>query len=190
MKTTGTRSLILILLTLAFAGGMLFFLAEYANNGGDWAIQSFNKHITQGDSLSGRVLDRDGTVVAYSDETGRVYHDDKSVRLALLHVVGDTRGYIATSTQYLYRAELSGYNLITGLVSPFGETNGSDVKLTVDADVCRTAYEALSGKKVRSWYIITRRGRFCVRSVHPASIPVRRPTTLIRMKRGSMRAYI
>lgn len=147
MKTTGTRSLILILLTLAFAGGMLFFLAEYANNGGDWAIQSFNKHITQGDSLSGRVLDRDGTVVAYSDETGRVYHDDKSVRLALLHVVGDTRGYIATSTQYLYRAELSGYNLITGLVSPFGETNGSDVKLTVDADVCRTAYEALSGKK-------------------------------------------
>lgn len=147
MKTTGTRSLILILLTVAFAAGMLVFLADYARDGGNWAIQAFNKHITLGQNLSGRVLDRNDTVVAYSDETGRVYHDDRSVRLGLLHVVGDTRGYIATSVQNLYRAELSGYNLVTGLVSPFGESNGSDVKLTLDANACKTAYEALGGKK-------------------------------------------
>ena len=147
MKTTGTRSLILILLTLAFAGGMLLFLVEFVRDGGSWAIQPFNKHITQGESLSGRILDRDGTVLAYSDETGRVYHDDQTVRLAMLHTVGDTRGYIATSAQYLYRADLSGYNLVTGLVSPFGKSNGSDVKLTLDADLCKTAYEALEGKK-------------------------------------------
>ena len=63
MKTTGTRSLILILLTLAFAGGMLLFLVEFVRDGGSWAIQPFNKHITQGESLSGRILDRDGTVL-------------------------------------------------------------------------------------------------------------------------------
>ena len=147
MKTTGTRSLILVLLTIAFAGGMLLFLVEFVRDGGSWAIQPFNKHITQGESLSGRVLDCNGTVLAYSDETGRVYHDDQTVRLAMLHTVGDTRGYIATSAQYLYRADLSGYNLVTGLVSPFGKSNGSDVKLTLDADLCETAYEALGGKK-------------------------------------------
>ena len=126
---------------------MLLFLVEFVRDGGSWAIQPFNKHITQGESLSGRVLDCNGTVLAYSDETGRVYHDDQTVRLAMLHTVGDTRGYIATSAQYLYRADLSGYNLVTGLVSPFGKSNGSDVKLTLDADLCKTAYEALGGKK-------------------------------------------
>ena len=120
MKTTGTRSLILVLLTLAFVAGMALFLSEYVTDGGSWAIQPFNKHITQGQSLSGRVLDRNGTLLAYSDETGRIYHDDQTIRLAMLHTVGDTRGYISSSAQYLYRAELSRYNLITGLVSPFG----------------------------------------------------------------------
>ncbi len=147
MKTTGTRSLILFFLTLGFLAGMLLFLGDFIQDGGDWAIQPFNKHITQGSSLSGRVLDRDGEVLAYSDDTGRVYHSDREVRLALLHPVGDTRGYIATSAQYLYRAELSGYHLVTGLTSPFGQTNGSDVTLTLDAQLCKTARQALSGKK-------------------------------------------
>ena len=147
MKTTGTRSLILVLLTLAFVAGMALFLSEYVTDGGSWAIQPFNKHITQGQSLSGRVLDRNGTLLAYSDETGRIYHDDQTIRLAMLHTVGDTRGYISSSAQYLYRAELSGYNLITGLVSPFGKIKGSDVTLTLDANLCKTAYQALSGKK-------------------------------------------
>ena len=87
MKTTGTRSLILVLLTLAFVAGMALFLSEYVTDGGSWAIQPFNKHITQGQSLSGRVLDRNGTLLAYSDETGRIYHDDQTIRLAMLHSV-------------------------------------------------------------------------------------------------------
>ncbi len=147
MKTTGARSLIVYVFSVAFAAGLLFFLGEYMINGGQWAVQPFNKHISQGTALTGKVLDRNGEVLAYSTEEGRFYHEDPSVRKAMLHSVGDTAGYISTSVQYSYRAELAGYNLFTGLGTPLGDRTAGNVTLTLDADLCKTAYEAMAGRK-------------------------------------------
>ena len=147
MKTTGNRSLILYVLSIAFAAGLLFFLGEYILQGGQWAVQPFNRHISGGVSMTGQVLDRTGQVLSSSDENGRVYNQDASIRQATLHAVGDDAGYISSAAQYRYRSELAGYNLFTGLGSPFGNRTGSDVTLTLDAELCKTAYTAMDGKK-------------------------------------------
>ena len=75
MKTTGTRSLILFLLTGGFLVGLVIFLASLVMEGGNWAFQPYNKHLSSGGQLSyaGEVLDRNGTVLAQSKDGERLY---------------------------------------------------------------------------------------------------------------------
>ena len=62
--------------------------------------------------------------------------------------MGDPNGYISTGAQYAFRTQLSGFNPITGVVSPFGSSvTGSNIKLTISSDVSAAALQALNGKK-------------------------------------------
>ncbi|MVB10076.1 Penicillin binding protein transpeptidase domain protein [Caprobacter fermentans] len=148
MKTTGTRSFILYILCAGFAAGLCVFLYGLFVNGGNWAVQPFNKHISGGSSVSaeGRVLDRSGVVLAESENGKRVYSNDETVRRAMLHAVGDTQGYISTGVQYNFRAELSGYNFVTGLASPTGQSSGNDLRLTLDSGLCSLARQQLGSR--------------------------------------------
>lgn len=148
MKTTGRRSLILFILAAGFFFGLGIFLYGLVTKGGNWAVQPFNGHVAGTDASSGqgRILDRSGTVLAETKNGKRVYNSDYTTRCALLHAVGDTQNFISTGVQYNYRSELSGYNLITGLVSPMGKSNGSDIHLTLSAPLCRLAREKLDGR--------------------------------------------
>ena len=145
MKTTGARSLILYILGLGFIFGLSVFLYGMVTEGGGWALQPFNKHLTSGSQLSygGSILDRNNVVLAKSENGARVYNGDETIRRAMLHAVGDTRGYISTGIQYNYRAELSGYNMITGLTSPTGKSTGSDIRLTLDSSLSKLALQKL-----------------------------------------------
>lgn len=145
MKTTGTRSFILFILGAGFLFGLGVFLYGFFTKGGNWAIQPFNKHVTgETSAAGGRIFDRSDTVLVESKNGKRVYDGDEMTRRALIHVVGDTQGYISTGVQHNFRSELTGYNLITGLASPTGKTNGCDIRLTVDAGLCKLAREKLS----------------------------------------------
>ncbi len=148
MKTTGFRSLALYLLAGAFLFGLGVFLWGLALHGGDWAVQPFNRHIT-GESQTaaeGRVLDRNGAVLAETKNGKRVYGGDATARRAMLHAVGDTRGYISAGVQHSFRSDLVGYNLITGLASPTGKSNGGDIRLTLDSGLCRLARQKLGSR--------------------------------------------
>lgn len=148
MKTTGTRSLVLLALLAAFLFGLVWFTGEFALDGGSWAMQAYNGHLKGGGQLSyaGQVLDRNGVVLAQSVDGQRQYPPDEATRRACLHVVGDSGGAISTSVQSLYRAELAGYNLFTGLAAPDGSSLGNDVRLTIDSRLQAAAYQALGGK--------------------------------------------
>ena len=140
--------MILYILAAAFLFGLGVFLYGLGTEGGNWAVQPFNRHIT-GESeaaLEGRVLDRNGTVLAETKSGKRVYGGDELTRRAMLHAVGDTRGYISTGVQYSFRSDLIGYNRITGLASPTGKGNGGDLRLTLDSGLCR-----LARQKLGSW---------------------------------------
>ena len=148
MKTTGTRSLILWILGMCFFVGLGYFVYGMVTHRGAWAMQPFNRHWTRGSQLSngGKVLDRNNIVLAKSENGKRVYNSDETVRRAMLHAIGDTKGYISTGIQYNYRSELSGYNLITGLATPTGKSGGSDIKLTLDSSLSKLALEKLGSR--------------------------------------------
>ena len=148
MKTTGWRSLILYIIGAGFLVGIIFFICSYFIQGGSWAIRPSNAHITNNGQLtySGEITDRDSNLLSYSKDDVQQYNDNALIRKATLHVVGDPNGYISTGAQYAFRTQLSGFNPITGVVSPFGNSvTGS--KLTISSDVSAAALQALNGKK-------------------------------------------
>lgn len=148
MRTTGFRSMVLYILLAAFLGGLGYLLVNLFLNGGKWAMQPYNGHISGETSTVklGDITDRDGSLLATTQDGTRLYSQDETVRRALLHTVGDPYGYISTSIQSTMSSKLSGYNIVTGLNNTFFNRLGSDIALTVDQDACVAAYNALGGK--------------------------------------------
>ncbi len=147
MKTVGFRSFALYILLFAFLGGVGWLVVNLFLHGSQWAMQPYNGHIYADDATValGDVEDRDGEVLATTQEGRRVYSQDETTRKALLHTVGDSAGYISTSAQYTLRTKLTGYNPVTGLSNTAFSRMGSQVSLTVDAGACTAAYNALNG---------------------------------------------
>ncbi len=149
MKTTGRRSIVLYILLLAFLAGMAWFGVRLLRDGGSWVSQAYNGHIYAGDTTvnSGKIYDRNGILLAESEDGKRIYSENKTVRLSVLHTVGDSSGYIGTSVQATKRSELMGYNIFTGINrTPLTDLGMNDLRLTLDAEICAAAYEGLGGK--------------------------------------------
>ena len=150
MKTTGLRSIVLYILLACFIGGAGYLFLNTVINGNKWIVQPYNGHIYAEDATAsaGDITDRNNILLATTYESERIYSESESIRKALLHTVGDSSGYIGTSVQSAMRPKLMGYNAVTGLnhmpLNGFGMNN---VKLTVDAEICAAAYDALGDKK-------------------------------------------
>ena len=148
MRTTGFRSMVLYLLLAAFLGGLGYLLVNFVLHGSQWAMQPYNGHVYAENSTVklGDITDRNGNLLAATEDGSRRYSADETVRRALLHTVGDSAGYISTSVQYTQRAKLAGYNIVTGLNDTIFNRIGSNIALTVDQNACVAAYNALGGK--------------------------------------------
>ena len=151
MKRVLRRSTLVLILTIAFIAGIGYFTAELIMNSRDWVAQPYNAHISGSGGLeqAGRILDRNGKVLAQTENGVRLYNEDERVRRALLHTVGDNSLNISTAVQSKYRSMLTGYSLVWGLNMPQSLRVSHDITLTVDADVCAAAYDVLNsyGKK-------------------------------------------
>lgn len=148
MKSTRARSIVVYILAAAFLAGLIFFVVRLFLSGQDWATSSINDHLSHAGQLSaaGKVLDRDGEILAQTVDGQRVYHEDETVRRALMQTVGDSTTYISTAVQTAFRSDLVGYNPITGIsLSQLFQT-GNDMTLTVDADVSAAALQALGNR--------------------------------------------
>ena len=146
MKRILKRSTLILAFTILFIGGATFFCVELVLNADDWANQPYNAHISGNGGLeqAGAVYDRNGTVLAKTQGTDRVYNENYSVRVGLLHTVGDNSLNISTAVQSKYRSQLTGYSLIWGLNMPQSLRTSHDITLTVDANASAAAYDALS----------------------------------------------
>ncbi len=114
MKKIEKRTVICLALTLFLLLGLALFLVRFLLDGGDWASFAANRHLynSQGQLSVGRVLDRDGDVLSWVDESGqRCYYSNATVRKATLHAVGDPNGAIGTGALVAFADQLSGYNL-------------------------------------------------------------------------------
>ncbi|MDD6488791.1 MAG: penicillin-binding transpeptidase domain-containing protein [Clostridia bacterium] len=149
MKRTRTRSIMVLIMTLAFFAGLIYFIANLAVHSAEWSSMPQNSHLSDSNGLenAGKIYDINGVVLAQSVDGKRVYNEDEEIRKACLHVVGDDTINISTAIQTAYRSELSGYNFIFGLGLPSSVSSGRDITLTIDSNVQKAAYEALGSNR-------------------------------------------
>lgn len=147
MKQLKLRAVIMTILSLAFIGGIALLCMFYIVEGKDWALYPSNRHIYSNGTITkaGSITDRNGVVLAETVNGVRRFNNDEDIRKATLHAVGDLGGYIKTGLHSSYIGELTGYNLINGTYSYFGE--GNNIEITLDSRICVTAMNALNGKK-------------------------------------------
>ena len=149
MKMTSRRGFVVLLLVVAVVAGLGFLAFKLAVNGENWATLRANEHLTENGSFiaAGHITDRNGEILAKTENNQRVYNDSERIRRSTLHIVGDTEGYISSGVQTAYKTQLIGYNRITGLHSLIKNGRGNDVKLTLDSELCAVAYDKLNGRK-------------------------------------------
>ncbi|MDD6643509.1 MAG: penicillin-binding transpeptidase domain-containing protein [Firmicutes bacterium] len=134
---------------LALAGvllvGLLVIVVRYFKDSPDWVTFQNNPHVyNNGVMDSGTVVDRDGTVLLDATD-GRSYADSETLRKAMLHLLGDTEGNITPYLLNEYGDELIGFDRING-THHTGSGSG-ELRMTLSADVQRTALNALNGQK-------------------------------------------
>ena len=129
----------------AFMIGLGIFVAGLVMNGAEWASNRANRHIYSNGTIvnAGTIYDINGVELAKSSDNERIFAKSAAIRKAVLHVVGDTSGFISTGTHHIYRDVLSGYSLVEGIYNLKQSGVGNDITLNIDSEANRIAYEAL-----------------------------------------------
>lgn len=143
MKQMKMRAFIMVILSALFVAGIAVLCLFYIVQGTEWAMYPANTHIYSDGTITqaGTITDRNGVVLAETVDGVRKFNDDKNIRKATLHSVGDFSGFIKTGLHSSYIDKLTGYNKINGVYSYSKE--GNNIEVTLDSDVCVTAMEAL-----------------------------------------------
>jgi len=149
MNTVTKRAYVLLAIIIAFITGVAILGAEFALKGESWAISRVNGHLYSGNEvkIAGQILDRNGVVLAETKGEERVFNADKTIRMATLHSVGDTYGYIASGAHTVCRDMLTGYSFVDGIYTLINTGEGENISLTIDANLCAKAYNSLDGRK-------------------------------------------
>lgn len=144
MKSISRRALTLYLLIFLFLAGSFLSYYRLAVNADKWAMNKVNEHLyTDGAFTAGNITDRNGTVLATTENGVRTYNKDAVIRAATLQTVGDGAGYIASGIQTSFKDELTGYTIKDGVFNLKRYGKGNDISLTLDADICKAAYNAM-----------------------------------------------
>lgn len=150
MRLLSIRTAVLVVLTILFLLGVGVFFVRYVQQGHLWAHHPTNRHYFTGGKIKtlGTVYDRAGRVLLQMTEDGLKYNENKTIRTALMHAVGDEDGNVATSALVAFRKRLTGWNRISGAYRfGSGQRNEQELILTLDADLCAKAYQELNGRK-------------------------------------------
>lgn len=180
MKNITKRAYVIYALICAFFVGLGILLYSFIAHGGEWASNRINRHVFTNRQLTvaGTIYDRNGKVLAETKDEKRNFNDDYTVRLATLHVVGDSQGYIATGVQTLYRPNLIGYNFVDGVYNAVKSNDKNDIKLTIDADVSKTAWQAMNGNKGTIGVYNYKTGEVICMVSSPSFDPENKPTDI------------
>jgi len=146
MNRVRKRALAVYLLVAVAVLGLGFYVVRFFVHGSAWASAPFNQTVHQGGILSvGRVVDRNGVVLADVTDGRRSFAESAEVRRATLHAVGDREGNIGTGALSMFAAELMGYNPILGSTHVTGA--GNTVTLNIDSALNVEALRALDGRR-------------------------------------------
>jgi len=146
MKRIGRRAKILSIVMVYFLALTGVFLVQYARGASDWVVSPANRNIYKNGALicPGLVLSADGIRLFVSDKKGSRWAENKTLRQATLHSVGDIGDRINSGVVRNYKANFIGYDLPNGVFNP-GEKE-TTITLTLNSALCRKAYEALGNR--------------------------------------------
>ncbi len=139
MKKITLRAFSLLLLAALIVAGLVLYTIRYVDDGRDWALAFARAN----SGASGLLTDREGRLLASFDAVENRYAEDAATRVACYAVTGDYWGRSGTGALTRFWDEMHGYSLLTGTT----HADTVDLPLTVDASLCRTAYEALGGRR-------------------------------------------
>ncbi|MBR4080240.1 MAG: penicillin-binding protein 2 [Clostridia bacterium] len=141
-------------LLLAVFGGYSVF--TYGNR---WFSSRWNPRVrSQKQSvIAGDILDRNGVILATTQDGKRIYQQDEASRRAIVHLLGDEQGQVSNGvetfqTSYLYGFQTSLGEMVSGLFSS-DQRKGDSVTLTIDSRLCTAipeyfaANEKTAGKR-------------------------------------------
>lgn len=126
------------LLMIAYACYSVYFY------GGRWVSNPHNPRISSGKQsvIMGSVTDRDGTVLAWTDEDGeRRYNNSRDTRLAVSQVVGDSGGKVSTGVETFHAQYMLGFR--ASVFERIGDAltgkaqRGDDLTLTISERLSR-----------------------------------------------------
>ena len=143
-----------LLLLLLFAAMIAYFCYSVYFYGGRWVSNPHNPRISSQKQhvIMGTLYDRDGTVLAYTDENGeRRYSQSRATRLAVSQVVGDSGGLASTGAdtfhaQYMLGFRSSVFERVMDAVTGTPQ-RGDDIRLTVSERLSRYISEQFPAGK-------------------------------------------
>ena len=149
MKMITKRGVFLWILSFLFIAGIVFLTVSFVQNGDEWAMKRYNRHLYSNGELigAGTIYDANDKVLAETVDGERRYSENKTTRKSTLHVVGDPKNFISTGVQSAFDSKLTGYNIMFGVYNIERYGKGNDMKLTINSDICNAAYNALDGRK-------------------------------------------
>ena len=143
MKWIKHRFFIAAAVVVLFVMGIVFHLVRLGMYGESWATYPTNKHIFSDGILvkAGEITDRNGVVLAKTENGTRTYNENKNIRMSTVHAVGDLKGFVSTGIQSAYLKELCGYDPVNGVYNVTGK--GNNIELTLDSNLCVKALKQL-----------------------------------------------
>lgn len=148
MKTKQNIKAMLILFCVLFfilCAYLVYILGVYGTR---WIASPYNTHINKMKSMvvAGDIQDRNGEILAHTEDGERQYADKKALRRALCHVVGDSYGQTmsaeAVFSKYTLGFDRSIFENFRQYINGTA-MNGSDVNLTVDSELSLLAYDLM-----------------------------------------------
>jgi len=146
LRKIAARAFACLLLVLFMIGGFSIYLVRYISDGDRWVTFQVNRHVYSNAELSvGKVVDRDGVLLASMSKGAQLYNSSETTRRSTLHVVGDIGGNIGTGVLSYHATDLMGYSILNGVYSHTGR--GNTIHIAIDSSLNEIAYRALEGRK-------------------------------------------
>ncbi len=137
-----------VLLFVLLGVYLVYMINSYGTR---WFSSPYNTRVQNRRSsvITGDILDRNGVTLATSDSDGnRIYRENKTERLSTALVVGDDYGQALGAesffASYLLGFDQGAFDILSDTISGSAK-RGSDIRLTIDAELCERAYRELDG---------------------------------------------
>jgi len=145
MNRITVRAFVMLVFVLALAGGLVFFLLEYAADADDWVQFAGSPYAYKDGRISTGIITDRADIFLADLSGGKTYCAEEPLRRATLHWIGDRAGNISNPIPAAYMQQLLGYDAFNGVYA-YGAAPGQ-LRLSISADVQAVALEALAGRK-------------------------------------------